>query len=685
MRPSARYLRRTDVRLVTLLGPVGVGKTRLSLAVAAGLHRTFPDGIWFVDLAAMDDPARLGTSIADRLGLRLAANRVPLEALAEHLRERKMLVILDNLEQMEAGPAIVDLLQMTTRLKILATSRRALHVRGEQEFAVSPLVTPDPADLPATEDLAQIESVALFVQCARADVPEFRLTPANAWAVAEICNRLDGLPLAIELAASRVKVMSPEEMVPRLQSRFELLTGGDLDLPVRQRSLRAAIAWSCDLLPEQARILLRRFAVFVGGATLPAVEAVCAGRTGGQGDRRTGSVPLSPSDVWSAIGALLDASLLRREATEDGEVRFTVLQTIREWALGELEASGEGEASRARHAAWAVALAEEAEPRLFTPDGNAWLRRLRREQDNLGAALEWSLGHDGEAAMRLVCALGDAWYLRGQITEGVEWLRRALAVVPDRNRRRVKALVWAGILTMVRSDLGQATALGEEALTLARELDDRAGIAAAQATLASVLQDQQQYARAFELNGQALAIFAGLDEEAWTAAVIGNLAWTAHGMGDDATATAYAERLRGIAAKTRDDYNGHLASLILGDLALAAGERGAAASHYHEVFAASWRRDDRWFAADALVGLAAIVNASGDPQRGARLLGAAEGIYRRLGMPFPPRDRPGYPDWLASIRHQLEEGVFTQAWSAGAALTPKEVAENAMTIASSLG
>jgi len=448
-------LRRTDVRQVTLLGPVGVGKTRLSLAVAGELQRVFPDGIWFVDLAAVDEPARLAATVAERLGIRLAANKPPLEALAEHLRERRVLLILDNLEQMEAGPTILTLLQMTTRLKILATSRRALRVGGEQEFAVPPLDTPDPAELPAAEDLARIDSVALFVQCVQADIPEFRLTPANARAIAEICARLDGLPLSIELAASRVKVMSPEEMVPRLQSRLDLLADGDHDLPERHRSLRAAIAWSCDQLSGEARILFRRFAVFVGGATLPMVETVCAGAQGGRGtggqdgrggqtDRRANGqddsvlspgnplgpsvLPLSPcppaslppSHVWSAIRALLDASLLRREEVEDGEVRFTVLPTIREWALEELWASGEEPAMRARHAAWAVALAEEAQPRLFTVDGAAWLRRLRREQDNLGAAMEWTIGHEGELAIRLANAWADVWYRRGQIVEGAE-------------------------------------------------------------------------------------------------------------------------------------------------------------------------------------------------------------------------------------------------------------------------
>ncbi|MEA2524961.1 MAG: hypothetical protein QOF73_2188 [Thermomicrobiales bacterium] len=682
-------LRRTDVRLVTLLGPVGVGKTRLSLAVGADLQRFFSEGVRFVDLAAIDEPARLAGTIAGRLGVRLPSNQVPLEALAEQLRERRVLLILDNLEQLDAGRELVALLQMTTRLKILGTSRRSLHVRGEHEFAVQPLGTPDPTNLPAEDELGKIESVAMFIQCVQSDLPEFRLTSANARAVAEICARLDGLPLAIELAASRVKVMSPNAMVPRLQSRLDLLANGDLDLPERQQSLRAAIAWSCDLLPGDARVLFRRFAVFVGGATLQAVEAVCAGGESGDGkteSRRDGQNDggLSVSDVWTAVGALIDASLIRREETEDGEVRFTVLQTIREWALEELAKSGEERAIRRRHAAWAVEMAEAAESHLFTVDEADWIRRLQREHDNLGAALEWSLAHDGDTALRLAGALADSWYLRGQVAEGADCLRRALDVAPAENPARVKGLVGASILTMARGDLATATNLGETALILARNLDDRIGMAKALAVLGNVVQHQRTYVKAFDLHGQALTVFTELGDEAWITNEICNLAWAAHGMGDDIVAASFAEQLENIAAATFDTYYASVALLIHGDLALAAGAPATAAKRYHEVIEASRRRDDRWLAADSLVGFAAVGAATDDPQRGARLLGAAEGVYRRLGVPFPPRDRPDYPDWLKSISEQLGEGEFTQAWSAGSALTLDEAAEDALAIASSL-
>jgi predicted ATPase/transcriptional regulator with XRE-family HTH domain len=699
-------LRRKDVRLVTLLGPVGVGKTRLSLAVATGLQRAYPGGIWFVDLAAVDDPARIAPVIAERLGIRLPASQAPLEALAEQLRERRMLLILDNLEQMEAGPVLIALLRMTTRLKVLATSRRSLHVRGEQEFIVHPLATPDPKDLPPQEDLARVESVALFVQCVQFDLPDFRLTPANAHAVAEICARLDGLPLAIELAASRVKVVSPEEMVPRLRSRLDLLTDGARDLPDRQRSLRAAIAWSRDLLPDDARVLFRRFAVFVGGATLAAVEVVCGDgqtdrRTDGKRDRTgnreqgTGirssslsvcpSVRLSVSDVWGALGALLDASLLRREEGEDGEVRFTVLQTIREWALEELAASGEEAAVRARHAAWAVDLAEQAEPHLLAADQGSSLRRLRREQGNLGAALEWALARDGGTAIRLAGALADYWYARGQMVEGADCLRQALAAAPAEDPARVKALVGGSTLMLARGDFATATAWGEEALAIADRLGDRLGGAKALAVQGNVLQHRRAYDRAFDLHRQALDVFTDLGDDGWATNEFCNLAWTSHGMGDDATAAGFAEQLRRIAVATRDTYFAQVALLILGDLALAAGDAATATARYHEVFAGSWRRGDRWLAADAIVGFAAAVSAAGDPQRGARLLGAAEGLYRRLGVSFPPRDRPDYPAWRKSMEERLGEGGFGHAWSAGAALRPNEIADDAMAVVASMG
>jgi predicted ATPase/transcriptional regulator with XRE-family HTH domain len=676
-------LRRADVRLVTLLGPVGVGKTRLSLAVGAGLHKAFPAGVWFVDLAAVIDPAQIAGVVAERLGIRLPARQAPLEELAEQIRERRMLLILDNLEQMEAGPTVIALLQMTTRLKILATSRRSLHVRGEQQFSVSPLTTPDLTDLPPQDELARIESVALFVQCVRSDLPGFRLTPANARAVAEICERLDGLPLAIELAASLVRAMSPEDMVPRLQSRLDLLTNGHLDLPDRQRSLRAAIAWSCDLLPEPARVLFRRFAVFVGGATLPAVETVCADGQGDRGTEGQETVRLSVSDVWGAIGALLDASLLRREESAVGEVRFTILQTIREWALEELATSGEEETIRARHAAWAVTLAEQAEPHLFGVHQADRLSRLCREQGNLAAAIEWGLDHDRDAAIRLAGALADYWYWRGQIAEGAEWLRRALDGAPMRNGSRVKALVGASTLTLVSGDFAAATACAEEALAIARELDDCLGGARALAVLGNVLQHRREYHQSFDLHRQALEAFSALGDESWAINEVCNLAWTSHGKNDDVTAASFAEQLSQIAAATRDTYFADVALLILGDLALAAGDAPAAAARYHEVFAGSWRRGDRWLAADALLGLAAVVHTTGDSHRGARLLGAAEGLYRRFGVPFP-RDRPNYPAWRDSMEKNLGEGVFSQARSAGAALRLNEIADDALTIAASI-
>jgi predicted ATPase/transcriptional regulator with XRE-family HTH domain len=685
----AALLRLADVRLVTLVGPVGVGKTRLSLAVADKFHRAFADGIWFVDLAAVDDAARLAGAVAAGLGLRLPAGRPPLEALAEQLRERRVLLILDNLEQMEAGPILVALLQMTTRLKLLATSRRSLRVRGEHQFTVRPLAVPDPADLPSQDELANVESVALFVQCVRSDLPDFRLTATNACAVAEICARLDGLPLAIELAASRIKIMSPEEMVPRLQSRLDFLANGDLDLPDRQRSLRAAIAWSCELLPDDARQVFHRLAVFIGGATLPAVEAVCAGGLGGAAEGswagRQDEHVLPHAAVWGALEMLVDASLVRREELQEGEVRFTLLQTIREWAWQELTASGEEAATRARHAAWAVDLAEQAERHLFTAEEAVWLGRLRREQDNLGAALEWTLVHDGETALRLAGAMADAWYLRGQIAEGAACLRQALEATPVRNPARIKALVGGSILTLACGALGTATSWAEEALVLARELYDRLGVAKALAALGNVVQDRRQYEEAFDLHRRALELFTETGDESWIANELCNLAWTSHGMDDDAAAASFAERLRDVAATTRDSYYAGVAQLILGDLALADRDPALASTRYREVFAASWRRGDRWLAADALVGCAAAVDAVDDPQRAARLMGAAEGLYRRLGVPFPPRDRPGYPGWRASIEHKLGEGVFTQIWAAGVALKPNEIADDAMTIAASMG
>ncbi|HEV3474350.1 MAG TPA: adenylate/guanylate cyclase domain-containing protein, partial [Actinomycetota bacterium] len=396
-----------NTRLLTLTGPGGTGKTRLSLQVASEMLPRFEDGAFFVDLSPITDPSLVATSIADAVGAKEEPGRSVGDTLQDHLRDKELLLVLDNFEQVTAATDVVQLLlNCAPRLKLLVTSRIVLHLSGEQEYPVPPLALPDPAHLPGLEALSQFEAVALFIDRARAVKPDFAVTNENAPAVAEICARLDGLPLAIELAAVRVKLLSPQSMLARLGQRLPLLTGGARDLPERQRTLRGAIEWSHDLLDDAKRSLFARLAVFQGGCTLEAAEAVCG----------------TDLDVLDGLASLVDESLLRRSETTDGELRFGMLETIREFAAERLAESGQQEKLRRRHAEWVMAFAEEAEPEIVGENQALWLDRTEREHDNIRAALRWANDHgEGEIALRTGASLWRFWQQRGHLREGRQW------------------------------------------------------------------------------------------------------------------------------------------------------------------------------------------------------------------------------------------------------------------------
>lgn len=463
----AARLRHADVRLLTLTGAGGVGKTRLALAVAGDLLERFEDGVFFLDLSPTADPDLVPSMIARVLEVGEAGRRPLIERLVEHLGERSLLLVLDNAEQvLGAAPLVAGLLAACPRLKVLVTSRAALRLSGEHEHPVPPLQLPDPTDPPDPESLARCEAVALFVQRARAARPEFEITPANAPSVAELCARLDGLPLAIELAAARVKVLSPPALLARLGRRLCLLTGGARDLPARQQALRNTMDWCYDLLAPAEQVLFARLAVFVGGCTLEAAEAVA-----GAGDE-------AAPDVLDGLALLVDQSLLRQVEGPDGEPRFTMLETVREYAAERLEAGGDADVWRRRHADYYLALAEQAAPELVGPRQGAWLDRLEREHDNLRAALSWALERDEQTlGLRLVAALGHFWRVRGHLNEGQGWFERLLSRWPDAPAHaRAEALSAAGNLAHARDDYGRA-AYHEASRSLRRALEDARGAA----------------------------------------------------------------------------------------------------------------------------------------------------------------------------------------------------------------
>ncbi len=463
------HLHREDVRLLTLTGPGGTGKSRLAIQVAAELRGMFIGGIVFVSLAAITDPVLVLPTIAQVLGIRGRSGQALEAHVIETLQGRPVLLVLDNFEQVvAAAEQVADLLAACPQLKVLVTSREVLHVRAEHEFAVPPLALPDPAHLPSLTALARFSSVALFVQRAQAVKPEFRLTTANAREVAEICVRLDGLPLAIELAAARMKLLSPQTLLARMGHLLTLLTGGARDAPSRQQTLRNTIAWSYDLLNAQEQRLFRRLSVFVGGCTLQAVEAVCADTGFGMDD----------------IASLIDKSLLRsiEQPGEDSEEpRLLMLETIREYGQELLANTGEATDARQAHADYFLRLTEEAVPALDGPLLTSWLDRLEQEHDNLRAALRWLLEADqATLALRLGSALERFWVVRGYRNEGLMFLERALAestgVEPS---VRAKALLVAARLSFMQSDYDRGKALAQESLALFRELGDKRGIALA--------------------------------------------------------------------------------------------------------------------------------------------------------------------------------------------------------------
>jgi predicted ATPase/transcriptional regulator with XRE-family HTH domain len=618
----AHLLGRPGVRLLTLTGPGGVGKTRLVAQVARNLSASFADGAVFVALAAVTDPARVLPAIAQALGLKEEGAQPIAATLAAALQQRQVLLVLDNCEQVaSAGPLVVELLAACAGVKALVTSRAALHVRGEQEFLVPPLALPE-AGPASVELLTHYAAVQLFVQRAQAVKPDFVLSEAMALVVAAICRRLDGLPLALELAAARSKLLPPQALLSRLEQSLQVLVGGGADRPERQHTLRATIAWSYALLGPSDQALFRPLAVFVGGATLDAVEAIC----GAPGD--------VGFDVLSGVATLVDHSLVQAESDSDGEEsRVRLLETIREYAQERLTESGEGEALRRRHAEYYLALAEAAEPELTGRAQERWLACLEREHDNLRAALRWACEREaGEQGLRLAGALGRFWYTRGYVSEGRSWLEAALtAAGPGPSASRAKALYGAGMLALQQGDYGRGLALFEESLALSRVLADERDIAAALHGLGLVAQDQGDFARARALGDEALVLRRRLGERSDIAASLNSLGNVAERQGDFVCALVRHEEGL-VLRRALGDSQGIADSLHnLGDVVYRQGDYARALALHKESLALYRAIGDRQGLANALVSLGNVEYQRGDFERSRALLEESLALYRALG------------------------------------------------------
>jgi predicted ATPase/class 3 adenylate cyclase len=648
-----------QTRLLTLTGPGGTGKTRLALRVAADHLDRFADGVFFADLSPIVDPALVSSVIAQALLVREETGRDILDTLADHLRDRQILLVLDNSEQViEAGPAIARLLGAAPGLTVLATSRTPFHVSGEHEYQIPPLAVPDPtADL---DVINRSEATALFAERAAAIRRGFRITSQNAPAVAEIAARLDGLPLAIELAASRLNVLSPEALLDRLAQRLSLLTGGPRDLPHRQRTLRNTIEWSHDLLDAHVQRLFARLATFNGGWRLEAAEAICG--------------PGLDLEVLDGLGTLIDHSMVRR-AGLDGEPRFSMLETVREFAVERLAACGEEAELRRRHAEHFRDLAEEAERHLTRQDRVVWLARLEEDHDNLRAALDWSevIG-DADSALRNTAAIWRFWLQRGHLSEGRARLERLLSMPGGAapGPVRARALAALGGIAYWQNDYPPTRAAYEEAVAIAREVGDPRLLASALLDLSYIPYLEQEPDRSEAILREGLARAEEAGDRVLTAEFLSSIGFLEVVRGNPAA--AIEPRRIAIEILRQEGAAWQLGQYLGGQAMITrmVGDLPAAKRHLHEALAMFAQARDSLSISMTLTSLALVANDEGHHERASRLVGAAARIRDELGGGVPPELADRWGDPGEDARGALGEDGYQRARAEGYAMDGEE-------------
>ena len=686
-------------RLVTLTGAGGCGKSRLAVEATGRLHADFPDGVWIVELGALTDPRLAAAAVVSAMGVP-ERRAHPTDAIAEYLGPRSVLLVLDNCEHLlEACAELVEvLLGGCPRLRVLVTSREGLGVPGEMVRRVPPLALPDLANLPPPDHLGSCEAVRLFVERAQLVRHDFRLTEATAGAVAQICVRLDGMPLAIELAAARVRTLAPSQIAARVDDRFRFLAGSRRAAVPRHRTLRAAMDWSYDLLTQRERTLLSRLSVFAGRWTLDAAEAICAG----------GDIPAE--DVLDGLTSLTDKSLVTAEPLGD-EVRYGLLETVRQYARERLNETGAADVTRQAHRNWYLRFAERAEAGLRGPDHADWVRRLEADHDNLRAALEWSIARDrgGDGGPRLAWALTWFWLTRGHAAEGREWLERidaACGVLPpalrakvwcadgalaerlgeyEPARRRLEqslavfrrvneawgagfALHFLGHVAHAQTGFAESTRAFEESLAAYRTVGDQWGSAFSLNCWGDALVRQGDNDRAGAVYEESVALFRAVGDEWETPGPLSGLGLVAAARGDYGRAAMLLEESLVLARRWNLLADMASAQLRLGRVVSRQGDHARAAALFRESFMLRYRQGDRDGVAACLVALAGVRLATNRPHDSARLFGAAEALREAIGTSVSPAQRSDYDRQVAALHSRLGRATLATAWGEGRAM-----------------